>query len=260
MRTLGSHLPTKHHEGVEKVARKLTDGKEVVYLRVGLKPLAMQAKVRKLLVNLGFRASATSPRPDHLKNVRTSALQVPKTLLHVSGNANLQEASELAADDVRPVRQSNLSDKARGRQSTRIQRLIVNAISDDLRLGAVGKLRAASITLPVQFELVPEKRAAFAHVNSHAANVAGTDCGAIRGTTFPKNDVCSLSFPLDQYQVWAKPHAGVAELVDALVLGSGQSALQINSLRSPNHWIVGANVRAELNWFKPAPSPLLRGK
>jgi len=80
--------------------------------------------------------------------------------------------------------------------------------------------------------------------------------GVFAGTAFPANPHVPPIFPLKT----GKHRAGVAELVDALVLGSGQSALQINSLRSPNHWIVGANVRAELNWFKPAPSPLLRGK
>ncbi len=66
--------------------------------------------------------------------------------------------------------------------------------------------------------------------------------GAIAWTAFPANPHVPPIFPLRT----GKHHAGVAELVDALVLGSGQSALQNNSLRSPSHWIVGANVQLSL--------------
>jgi hypothetical protein len=66
--------------------------------------------------------------------------------------------------------------------------------------------------------------------------------GGIAWTAFPANPRVPPIFPLRT----GKHHAGVAELVDALVLGSGQSALQNNSLRSPSHWIVGANVQSAL--------------
>jgi len=66
--------------------------------------------------------------------------------------------------------------------------------------------------------------------------------GGIAWTAFPANPRVPPIFPLKT----GKHHAGVAELVDALVLGSGQSALQNNSLRSPSHWIVGANVQLSL--------------
>jgi hypothetical protein len=69
--------------------------------------------------------------------------------------------------------------------------------------------------------------------------------GGIAWTAFPANPHVPPIFPLRT----GKHHAGVAELVDALVLGSGQSALQNNSLRSPSHWIVGANVQSALIWF-----------
>jgi hypothetical protein len=71
--------------------------------------------------------------------------------------------------------------------------------------------------------------------------------GAIAWTAFPANPHVPPIFPLKT----GKHHAGVAELVDALVLGSGESALQNNSLRSPSHWIVGAIARAGSNWSKP---------
>ena len=75
--------------------------------------------------------------------------------------------------------------------------------------------------------------------------------GGLAWTAFPANPRVPPIFPFET----GKHRAGVAELVDALVLGSGQSALQINSLRSPSHWIVGANVRAGSNSAKAAPSP-----
>jgi hypothetical protein len=45
--------------------------------------------------------------------------------------------------------------------------------------------------------------------------------GVFAGTAFPANPRVPPIFPLRT----GKHHAGVAELVDALVLGSGQSAL-----------------------------------
>jgi hypothetical protein len=75
--------------------------------------------------------------------------------------------------------------------------------------------------------------------------------GAGVWTAFPANPRVPPIFPLRT----GKHRAGVAELVDALVLGTGQSALKINSLRSPSHWIVGANVRAGSNPVKASPSP-----
>ena len=230
MRTLGGYLATKHNEGVKQIAGTLANGKEVTHSRGGLKPFAVKTNVCKFPMNLGFRAPAASARPDNLKNVRTSALQLPEALPYVPRNANLQQAGEFAPDNVGAVRQADLSDKSRGRKAPSFQRLIVDAISDDLRLGAVSKLGAASVSLAVQLELVPEKRAAFAHVNSHAANVAGTDCGAIRGANFPLDGVCSPSFPLVGSGLWAKHHAGVAELVDALDLGSGRRPNTIKAL------------------------------
>ena len=75
--------------------------------------------------------------------------------------------------------------------------------------------------------------------------------GGLAWTAFPANPRVPPIFPFET----GKHRAGVAELVDALVLGTGQSALQINSLRSPNHWIVGANVRAGSNPVKADRSP-----
>jgi hypothetical protein len=54
--------------------------------------------------------------------------------------------------------------------------------------------------------------------------------GIHEGTTFPRNGVCSLYFPLAPDRIRRKRNAGVAELVDALDLGNGGSANSINGL------------------------------
>lgn len=67
--------------------------------------------------------------------------------------------------------------------------------------------------------------------------------GVFAGSAFPAIPSVPLIFPFET----GKHRAGVAELVDALVLGTSITARRINSLRSQDHWIVGANVRARSN-------------
>lgn len=51
-------------------------------------------------------------------------------------------------------------------------------------------------------------------------------------TAFPLNPRVPPSFPLAGSQIWAKRLAGVAELVDALDLGSGPSSHTFKALAS----------------------------
>ena len=235
----------------EQVTRSLAGCNEGVQPRIRTKPLSVRPQIGKLQMRLVLGHSRPSPGPHEFEDVRAAALKVAAPLLDVNRYADFQKASEASTNDIRTVGEPDLSDEARSGNAKRRQGSFVDRVGHFLRFSAVSELGAASIARAVEFKLVVEKLAAVALVNSHTKTYREHFVGSSVWTAFPANPRVPLIFPIET----GKHRAGVAELVDALVLGTGQSALQINSLRSPSHWIVGANVRAGSNPVKASPSP-----